>query len=219
MPSRKKTARKAARPAARKAAAGGASAMEALARRIVKGASAKSFDEIRDLYAPNCVSREPGPNEPARGHAGLEQKMKSWEGMTKSASWKARNVFIKGNTIGIEWTGSVTLVNGRTLSLEEVAIHEIKNGKIASERYYYDPGVIAGAMAQPASAPAPARPAAVAPPRPQAAVAAKPLPRPSTPAGGSAMRPASFNPPDADEDDDDVDDDDDDGSRPDPFDF
>ena len=33
--------------------------------------------------------------------------------------------------------------DGRTVQLTEVAVHEIKDGKIQSERYYYDPSALA----------------------------------------------------------------------------
>jgi ketosteroid isomerase-like protein len=33
--------------------------------------------------------------------------------------------------------------DGRTVKLQETAVHEIKNGKIQSERYYYNPAALA----------------------------------------------------------------------------
>jgi hypothetical protein len=51
------------------------------------------------------------------------------------------------------------------VTLEEVAIHEIRGGKIVAERFYYDPSVL--------FPPAPPEPEAVAPPPP-----AEPEPEP-----------------------------------------
>jgi ketosteroid isomerase-like protein len=56
---------------------------------------------------------------------------------------KARNVWTGRNTICIEWDSTVTTRDGRTVKLNETAIHEIKNGKIQSERYYYNPAALA----------------------------------------------------------------------------
>lgn len=120
---------------AKKAAA---SPIEAMAKRIL----AATFDPrkfvIADLYTTDCVSQEAG-GDAHRGHAGIEAKGKQWEQMQKGTKWTARNVFVRGNTICIEWDCQVTLNDGRTVSMPEVAVHEIRGGKIARERYYYNP--------------------------------------------------------------------------------
>ena len=51
---------------------------------------------------------------------------------------QARNVWVDGNTIIVEWANQMTFADGRTVQASEVAIHQIENGKIARERYYYD---------------------------------------------------------------------------------
>jgi ketosteroid isomerase-like protein len=138
-PAKKKAAAKKAAP---KKAAG--SGLEALARKIVKMSQAPTFGaaEIRELYAPDAVSVEASGNT-ATGYAGLEEKMKGWEQMTSSMVANARNVWTGKNTICIEWDSTVTTRDGRTVKLVEVAVHEIKNGKIQSERYYYNPAALA----------------------------------------------------------------------------
>ncbi len=99
-------------------------------------------EEIRALYNPDCTSTE-GNGGTSTGYAGLEAKMKGWEQMTASMVSKARNVWTGKNTICIEWDSTVTTRDGRTLKLQETAVHEIKNGKIQSERYYYNPAALA----------------------------------------------------------------------------
>lgn len=139
-PARRKSAAKKA-PAPKKAAPPG---LEGLARKIVRMSQASSFGpaEIRELYNPDAVSVE-GNGGTARGYAELEQKMKGWEQMTASMVSKPRNVWTGKNTICIEWDSTVSFRDGRTAQLREVAVHEIKNGKIQSERYYYDPSALA----------------------------------------------------------------------------
>jgi ketosteroid isomerase-like protein len=62
-----------------------------------------------------------------------------WRGMVSQSAWQARNVWVDNNTIIIEWTGQVTFAaTGKQGQLNEVAIHEIENGKIVRERFYYD---------------------------------------------------------------------------------
>jgi ketosteroid isomerase-like protein len=176
-PARKKATTK--RPAQRKKAAAGKkkaaaskpTTLEALARRIIRAASDPSG--LRDLYSESCTSLESGSTEPVVGISGLEQKLRMWESMQKGTTWKPRNTFIKGNTIAIEWQADVTLNSGQVVRLNEVAVHEIKGGKIAAERYYYDPSALQ-----------PAQPAAPEPPPPE----------PSPPARSSASGASSGDP-------------------------
>ena len=46
----------------------------------------------------------------------------------------------QGQTVLIEWEAQLTMrPNGKRILLREIAIHEIRNGKIVRERFYYDP--------------------------------------------------------------------------------
>ena len=138
-PAKKKAAAKKAAP---KPAAG--SGLEALAKKIVRMSQLPTFGpaEIRELYHPDAVSVEANGGR-AVGYAGLEDKMKGWEQMTASMVSKPVNVWCGRNTICIEWDSTVTTRDGRTLQLRETAVHEIKNGKIQRERYYYNPAALA----------------------------------------------------------------------------
>jgi ketosteroid isomerase-like protein len=98
--------------------------------------------EIRELYNADASSIE-ASGAVAKGHAELEVKMKGWEQMTAGMESHPRHVWTGPYTICIEWDSTVTMRDGRTVQLREVAVHEIKNGKIQNERYYYDPMALA----------------------------------------------------------------------------
>jgi len=119
-------------------------AMRALAQRIVDLTLANDDEGSLALYADNIESRE--ANTPASvGIDAIKQKFAMWRGMTSSASFTPRSVVAEGNTIVIEWEGRVTLAaSGRVAEMNEVAVHEIANGKIVKERFYYDPAVLQG---------------------------------------------------------------------------
>ena len=144
--SKKKAARatKARRAPARKAAKPAGSSIEAFAKKIVRMSTGTNFGpaEVRELYHVDAVSVE-GSGATSKGHAELDQKMAGWQQMTSGMISKPRNVWTRGNTICIEWDSTVTMRDGRTVKLHEVAVHEIKNGKIQRERYYYDPSALA----------------------------------------------------------------------------
>jgi ketosteroid isomerase-like protein len=139
-PARKKSAPK--KSAAKQEAA--APSLEGLARKIVRMSQGSSFGpaEIRELYNPDATSVE-ASGATAQGYAALEQKMKGWEQVAAGMTSKPRNVWTGRNTICIEWDSTVNFRDGRTVQLREVAVHEIKNGKIQTERYYYDPASLA----------------------------------------------------------------------------
>ncbi len=114
--------------------------LEGLARKIVRLTQLPSFGkaEVAELYNPDCSSTE-GTGQTVHGYAGLEEKLKGWEQMQTGTSFKPKNVWTGRNTVCIEWDGTVNLRDGRIVHLREVAVHEIKNGRIQSERYYYNP--------------------------------------------------------------------------------
>jgi ketosteroid isomerase-like protein len=147
---KKKAPRK--KPARRKSAARkkpAAPPLAALAAKIIRRTQGPPLGaaEIRELYDEDAVSVE-ASGAVARGHAELEEKMKGWEQMTAGMTSRARHVWTGPDTVCIEWVSTVTMRDGRTVQLTEVAVHEIKDGKIRSERYYYDPSALAPPAAE-----------------------------------------------------------------------
>ena len=136
-----KRAARARRPAEKPKAAAG-SALAAFARKIVRAAQDPARFDLRDLYAEGVVSCE-ATGDVATGIAGLEAKLARWESMQERTEWKPRKVFTDVNAICIEWDATVHLRDGRVVPLAEVAVHEVRDGKIVSERYYYNPMALA----------------------------------------------------------------------------
>lgn len=149
---RKTVARPKTRPAARAtrtgtkrpaSASGRADAMRALAQRIIDVTIRDNDDEILALYAEDVESSEAG-QPPMVGLEALRNKFAGWRSMTTDASFEPRRVLVDGNVIVIEWVGNVTLTaSGRRAELHEVAIHEIRGGKIVREAFFYNPAVLA----------------------------------------------------------------------------
>lgn len=141
--------RAAARRPAKRAAKPAAPSLEATARKIVRATQQPDFPFVT-LYAADATSAE-ATGEPARGHAGLEEKNKRWAQMQMGTKWKARNVWTGKNTVCIEWDAEVQMRDGRNVNLREIAVHEIKDGKIQAERFYYNPlALVPPASAAPA---------------------------------------------------------------------
>jgi ketosteroid isomerase-like protein len=132
----------AAKAPARAAATGSGSGLLELARQIVRATQDPALFDFADLYAPDAVSRE-ATGAIARGLAELEEKLARWESMQEHTEWKPRKVLADGDTICIEWDATVRMRDGRVVPFAEIAVHEVRDGKIVSERFYYNPLALA----------------------------------------------------------------------------
>jgi len=138
----KKPARKAKKRTVARAAAPRGNDLRALARRIVAVTTANDDEATLALYASDVESKEQG-QPPMHGIDGIRQKFVGWRNMVSAAHFQPRRVVVDGNTIVIEWVGEVTLAaSGKQAQLHEVAIHEIEDGKIKREAYFYDPSTL-----------------------------------------------------------------------------
>jgi len=141
----KRQAKPAKRPAtrARSQPTAPADGIRALARRIVDVTLTNDDEAAFALYANEVESIEPG-QPPIRGVDAIRQKFAGWHSMASAARFEPRRVCVDGNTIVIEWVGDVTLAaSGKQVRLHEVAIHEIADGKISREIFFYDPSTFA----------------------------------------------------------------------------
>jgi ketosteroid isomerase-like protein len=116
--------------------------LRALAQRIVELTTASDEHGIFELYADGVESVEMNM-PPTVGLDALRGKLEGWNSMVSNPQFAAANVWVDGNTIVVEWVGNVTLkATGRQTQLREIAVHEVEDGKIVRERYYYDPAVL-----------------------------------------------------------------------------
>jgi ketosteroid isomerase-like protein len=119
-------------------------AMRALAQHIIDVSLGHDDEAILGLYAPDIESSEAG-QPPVVGLGALREKFAGWRSMTTDNVFEPRRVLVDGNVIVVEWVGRVTLAaTSKQIELHEVAVHEIKNGKIAREAFFYNPAVFAG---------------------------------------------------------------------------
>ena len=113
-----------------------------LAQRIVDATVANNDAAMLAFYADDIESKEPGM--PASvGLDAIKQKFEMWHAMVSDATFLPRSLTADGKVITIEWEGTVTLAaSGRVVEMPEIAVHEIANGKIVRERFYYDPSLL-----------------------------------------------------------------------------
>lgn len=139
-----KTPAKKAKPRAQAAPKGAATVadLRRIARAIVTSTSVHDEKRMLTLYADSVESQEAG-QMPTYGIEAIKQKTEQWNKMVSDVRWHARNLWCDGQTIIIEWEAQITLRPGnRKTLLNEIAIHEIRAGKIVRERFYYDPTLL-----------------------------------------------------------------------------
>jgi ketosteroid isomerase-like protein len=137
---RKRTAKGGGSRAARRAAV--TNPVRELAQRLAELTVNHEDEKAFAFYADNVESSEAGMPAVV-GIDAIKQKFAMWRGMVSDSTWRARNVWVDGSAIIIEWAGRITFAaTGKQVNFNEVAIHEVENGKIVRERFYYDPSVM-----------------------------------------------------------------------------
>lgn len=139
-------AKKKSRPTTARGATRGGHSLRDFVVRLLEASAGADEDAILALYADDVESIE--ANMPATiGTDALRAKYAGWRNAVSSTDLKPQNVWVDGNTntVLIEWVGPCVLAgSGKQIELREIAVHEIEDGKIVRERYYYDPSVFQG---------------------------------------------------------------------------
>lgn len=100
----------------------------------------KNLECVKELYAENVVSREmPGmPGEIVTGKQNVWNKSKEWlDNVKEIHSSSITDPVVAGNHFASKMDFDVTFKDRGRQKMEEVAVYEVKNGKIANEQYFY----------------------------------------------------------------------------------
>ena len=100
------------------------------------------WDKIQDeLYAENAVSIEP-PNSPGmqsvEGLAAIKQKGKMFNEMVEEMhGGYATDPVVAGNHFSVGMGMDVTMKGQGRMKMDEIALYEVKDGKIVKEQFFY----------------------------------------------------------------------------------
>lgn len=100
----------------------------------------KSLDYINELYADNITSKEmPGaPNEIVSGKENVWNKSKQWmDNVEEFHSSEISEPIIAGNHFTATMNYDITFKDSGRHKMEEVAVFEVKDGKIKNEQFFY----------------------------------------------------------------------------------
>lgn len=100
------------------------------------------WDKIQDeLFAENAVSIEP-PNSPGmqsvEGLAAIKQKGKMFNEMVEEMhGGYSTDPVVAGNHFSVAMGMDVTMKGQGRMKMDEIALYEVKDGKIVKEQFFY----------------------------------------------------------------------------------
>jgi ketosteroid isomerase-like protein len=100
--------------------------------------SGKAMEAFEKYYADDVVMQE-NSEEPRRGKDANRKAEEEFFGSVEAfngGSVKANAV--NGDVTFSEWEYDITFKGGKRVKMNQVAVRRWKNGKIVSERFYYD---------------------------------------------------------------------------------
>ena len=115
-----------------------------IANRLVELCSNGNWQQAQEeLYGPNIESIEPAgtPWQSVKGYEAVKRKGEQWGAMMEefygneiSAPLTAENFF------AVRMVSDVKMKDIGRISFEELAVYEVKDGKIVKEQFFYTPG-------------------------------------------------------------------------------
>ena len=123
-----------------------------LARSLYDAFNERNFDEIAEATAPDGVITVVGSGDTFEGVEGARRYNEMWAGAFPDGMAAVDRVIASGDHVVIEYTGRGTHTGtlstsmgdipatGRSMTLELCDVIEFKNGKVQSQRTYFDTG-------------------------------------------------------------------------------
>jgi len=100
----------------------------------------KNHEAIADLYADNIVSYEPKGShmEITEGKEAVKAKTDYWyESVQEVHSGEVSDPIVAGDHFSVSMKMDVTYKEGGRMPMHEIAVYQVKDGKIASEQFFY----------------------------------------------------------------------------------
>lgn len=97
-------------------------------------------EAIDEFYADNIVSFEPkgAPMEHTEGKEAVKGKTEYWYSTVEEVhSGEISDPVVAGSHFTISMKMDVTYKEGGRMPMEEIAVYEVKDGKIVSEQFFY----------------------------------------------------------------------------------
>jgi ketosteroid isomerase-like protein len=115
---------------------------EEIASRFNELAQSGNWDKIQDeLYADNAVSIEPAHAQglqSVEGMQAIKQKGEMFNNMIQEVhSGYSKEPQIAGNHFSVAMGMDLTMKDGNRMQMDEIAVYEVKDGKIVKEQFFF----------------------------------------------------------------------------------
>jgi hypothetical protein len=113
-----------------------------VANRFHELAQTAQWGQIHDeLYADDAMSLEPEHSQGLQSAKGMEmirQKMAQFQGMVEEMHGGYSNEpIVAGNHFAVAMGMDVSIKGMGRMKMDEIAVYEVKNGKIVKEQFFY----------------------------------------------------------------------------------
>jgi ketosteroid isomerase-like protein len=112
-----------------------------VATRLTELCRKGQYDLAHDeLYHPEAESLEPdySPTPYAKGREALRQKGLAFsQGVQEVHNEYVSEALVAGNFISFTMGMDVTMKDGNRMQMDEVAVYEVKDGKVVKEQFFY----------------------------------------------------------------------------------
>ena len=113
-----------------------------VAQRLDQLFKENKWDEAQDeLFAENAVSIEPPHSQglqSAEGLAAIKEKGKQFQSMVEEMhGGYVSDLLVAGNYISCAMGMDVTMKGMGRMKMDEIALYEVKDGKIVKEQFFY----------------------------------------------------------------------------------
>jgi hypothetical protein len=115
---------------------------EEVAKRFYELAQQGNWDRIQDeLYSENAKSIEPAHAQGLQSVSGLDkikEKARKWEAMIEQThGGYCKEPQVAGNYFACAMGADITMKGQGRMMLDEIALYEVKDGKIVTEQFFF----------------------------------------------------------------------------------
>lgn len=118
----------------------------AVVRAFIAAWSRLDVDELVGCFTPDGVYHNM-PIAPVQGHAALRQFITGFAGGWASTRWDVVNLAVSGNVVFAERIDRTTTHDGKQVDLPCCGVFEVRGGRIAVWRDYFDMTAYTSALA------------------------------------------------------------------------
>jgi len=111
-----------------------------IANRLIELVRAWEFEKVyAELYSPDVISIESSPHSPnVMGFDGLKKKSEAWNEMLEELHGiQVSEPIVAADFFSVKYIMDITYKGAPRVTEDEIAIYQVKEGKIIMEKYYY----------------------------------------------------------------------------------